>query len=263
MSFVVRLPFRAKSHWGRLLAAAIFAAVAAVDVSGGARAGFFEELFGGFGGSSEGANEARRAPVHAPRPKKRLANRRAKLASLEAAQRANGKNGEEGATIHAICVRMCDGVIFPAPELTAKDPVRRQASCASACPDAPMRRFTMSSAAEDVAKARDEVDGGAYGELVNRLKRADSPAPNSCGCGVAANDTPPIRPEDFLADDTLRSGDVVVTSDGLRIFTGERDGEKHHRPAFLALAQMRELPKATQGALTAIEKAIKTPRGRN
>jgi hypothetical protein len=218
-----------------------------------ARAGFFDELFGGWGDQPRAA-----APV-APRPRKRPVNRRPKLASLE----THAPKNDAEAAVHAICVRMCDGAVFPAPEESAKDPVRRQASCASACPDAPMRRFTLTSAAEDVSKARDDIDGGAYGELMKRLKHADASSPKSCGCGAAASDAPHIRPVDFLADETLRSGDVVVTSEGLRVYTGQRSGDNGHADAFLALAQTRDMPKSTQGALSAIDRAIKTPRGRD
>jgi len=62
--------------------------------------------------------------------------------------------------------------------------------------------------------------------------------------------------DDFLVDSTLRPGDVVVTSHGLRVFRG-RAAPRH---AFLSLSESRDMPRAKHGALAAIDRVLKTPR---
>ncbi len=60
-----------------------------------------------------------------------------------------------------------------------------------------------------------------------------------------------VRAEDFLIDPTLRSGDVVVTTDGVRIFRSESK-------EFLSLAQIRDIPNDQRSALAAIDKIART-----
>lgn len=58
-----------------------------------------------------------------------------------------------------------------------------------------------------------------------------------------------VRAEDFLTDPTLRSGDVVVTTDGVRIYRGE--GRE-----FSSLAQISDIPKEKRSALAAIDRLL-------
>jgi hypothetical protein len=251
----------------RIAGAAVLLALFLADISANrAQAGFFDDLINAFGGGQQSAPQS--APIARPRA---VAKKKQRHAAAD--RRFSLSVGDRWATAeqHTICVRLCDGAIFPEAASTAKDPVRRRTSCAKACPETPMRRYTQASATEDVSKARDEIDGGAYGDLMKRLKATESAdaSGKSCACGALTAEAELIHADDFLADDTLRSGDVVVSSEGLRVFTGERDAHKRRRPAFLSLAQTRELgrdgrlSKEAQGALSAIEKAMQTPRGRN
>jgi hypothetical protein len=63
----------------------------------------------------------------------------------------------------------------------------------------------------------------------------------------------------LLHDATLQPGDSVMTAKGVRVFKGVR-GCPHKNTDFLALAEIRSLPKHERRALAAIDKVIKTPR---
>jgi hypothetical protein len=63
----------------------------------------------------------------------------------------------------------------------------------------------------------------------------------------------------LLHDTTLQSGDSVMTAKGVRVFKGG-GGCPHKNTDFLALAEIRGLPKHERRALAAIDKVIKTPR---
>jgi hypothetical protein len=63
----------------------------------------------------------------------------------------------------------------------------------------------------------------------------------------------------LLHDATLRPGDSVMTAKGVRVFEGG-GGCPHKSTDFLALGEIRGLPKHERRALAAIDKVIKTPR---
>jgi hypothetical protein len=63
----------------------------------------------------------------------------------------------------------------------------------------------------------------------------------------------------LLHDATLQPGDSVMTAKGVRVFEGG-GGCPHKSTDFLALGEIRGLPKHERRALAAIDKVIKTPR---
>ncbi len=63
----------------------------------------------------------------------------------------------------------------------------------------------------------------------------------------------------LLHDATLQPGDSVMTAKGVRVFEGG-GGCPHKNTDFLALAEIRGLPKHERSALAAIDKVINTPR---
>ena len=74
-----------------------------------------------------------------------------------------------------------------------------------------------------------------------RVKPGDAPA-RIARAAVRPEILPgPLGP--FLRDPTLRRGDVVVTTEGLKVFTGQGGGQHAHGD-FLALAQAAVLPPA-------------------
>jgi hypothetical protein len=73
--------------------------------------------------------------------------------------------------------------------------------------------------------------------------------------GVEKNDA-------LLHDATLRSGDSVVTAQGVRVFHGPSECP-HKLDEFLPLAAVNDLPKAKRDELVAAERAMRTPHDRN
>ncbi|QGM44807.1 hypothetical protein [Methylocystis heyeri] len=71
----------------------------------------------------------------------------------------------------------------------------------------------------------------------------------------------PTESEAVFNDPTLRKGDTVVTSKGVMVFKGGEDFP-HKNSDFMSLAETRGLTPEKRGALAAIERALKTPRGR-
>jgi hypothetical protein len=63
----------------------------------------------------------------------------------------------------------------------------------------------------------------------------------------------------LLHDATLQPGDSVMTAKGVRVYEGG-GGCPHKKTDFLALTEIRGLPKHERRALAAIDKVIKTPR---
>ncbi len=67
----------------------------------------------------------------------------------------------------------------------------------------------------------------------------------------------PGQAEALLHDTTLRSGDIVATAEGLRVYEGG-GGCPHKAGDFLALASARDLSSTKRNSLVAIENAMKT-----
>jgi len=88
------------------------------------------------------------------------------------------------------------------------------------------------------------VDGQGYGRSTRAFEESGKPdkvEPPPVGAG-------PLGP--FLNDPTLRSGDVVVTTEGLMVFRG-RGGSRHSPRDFASLARAG----SKTGQLAAIERA--------
>lgn len=106
-----------------------------------------------------------------------------------------------------VCVRACDGYLFPLGRLKAKrDLPVHEAACAAACPNAPTALYTLAGRRSELDHAV-SLTGQPYAELASanlfRTKRVAH-----CSCqpdGVAAAPLP------IEQDLTLRAGDVVAT----------------------------------------------------
>jgi hypothetical protein len=72
----------------------------------------------------------------------------------------------------------------------------------------------------------------------------------------AAQAADPGQTEGLLHDTTLRSGDIVATAEGLRVYEGG-GGCPHKAGDFLALASARDLSSTKRNSLVAIENAMK------
>lgn len=164
-----------------------------------------------------------------------------------------------GVSRRAMCVRGCDGYYFPAlPVSRAADLAAQQASCEKLCPGAQATLFVFPEGSDKVEETKAAKSGETYGELLARLDLNDARA-RSCSCQTEA--TAAAATQALLSDSTLRPGDSVVTSQGLRVVKrGSRYPYKE--TDFLSLAESENVPLSQKSALYAIEKALKTPQGR-
>lgn len=128
----------------------------------------------------------------------------------------------------AYCVRLCDGRYFPLSG--AGDP---EAKCAALCPKAESRVYR-GSGAIDAA----EHEGRPYTALPNAFLYRTRLEP-SCSCtgnGPLGLATLPVE-----QDETLRSGDVVVTQEGARVFQPKSEARPYPPSAFVAPEDARRL----------------------
>ena len=112
-----------------------------------------------------------------------------------------------------MCVRTCDGYLFPIGTLHSRgDLGTHQTACNAACPGTETRLYTLAPGQrlENPGNARSVLDGTVYARLKTAfLFRKTTVA--SCDCqkpGVIASHLP------ILLDPTLRRGDVVVDGKG-------------------------------------------------
>lgn len=115
-----------------------------------------------------------------------------------------------------VCVRRCDGYVFPLGRLRSRaDLPVHAAACNAACPNAPTDLFTLASGRSELDQAVG-LDGRPYRRTASanlyRRTRVES-----CSCqppGVAG----PLMP--LAADRTLRPGDVVGSEEGADLVVG-------------------------------------------
>jgi hypothetical protein len=113
----------------------------------------------------------------------------------------------------AFCVRSCDGRYFPLARGTAS-PAQ---ICQAFCPASPTKVFFGSSI--DGAYA---ANGERYADSDNAyLYRKELRA--NCTCN--GRDPAGLAPVDLALDSSLRPGDVVATTDGLVVYSGNRSGQ--------------------------------------
>ena len=113
----------------------------------------------------------------------------------------------------AFCVRSCDGKYFPLTMRGNASPVQ---TCQAFCPASATKVFYGShidgAAASNGERYADSENAFAY----RKALRAD------CTCN--GRNPSGLAPVDLTIDTSLRSGDVVATTDGLVAFTGVRLG---------------------------------------
>ena len=113
----------------------------------------------------------------------------------------------------AFCVRSCDGKYFP---LTMRGNVSPAQTCQAFCPASVTRVFfggnIDSAAASNGERYADSENAYAY----RKALRADCTCNGRSPTGLA--------PVDLTLDTSLRSGDVIATTDGLVAYTGVRLG---------------------------------------
>lgn len=186
-----------------------------------------------------------------------IIDRKPQPAPIETVSFTEVANSAATPTNHrAVCVRACDGYYFPIAAKASESAA--QESCERLCPGSETRAFLLPSGSTTIDEAVDARRGETYAQFVARLAPEAARA-KSCGCPQTAGNL--SETSAFMSDMTLRPGDTVVTQQGVRVV---RRGSHYpfKKSDFLSLAQTHALPRATRGALFAIDRALKTPYGR-
>jgi hypothetical protein len=144
-----------------------------------------------------------------------------------------------------VCVRLCDGYFFPAPlGFGASD-----AGCATACPSAPTRLYSMRT--DKITDAVSVRGGTPYAKLPVALHYTRN-REQTCSCGA-------VDPHAaVLADASLRRGDRFMTENGFQIYQGGRS-RQISRKDFKSVTQAPGLPRQERNLLLAMER-VSLPR---
>jgi hypothetical protein len=227
--------------------------------------GFFESLFGG--GSSYapqpnygyGYAPSHRGRRHGWSARARRATSWREEESRHAYRKRGYSHSGQGADTEAassedpgssryMCQRSCDGYSFPLPaSLNDAGSRRREAVCQDLCPNAETR----------VQPAKAPDNGPLVHEEVIAASTPLRSGEGSCACQKASNDDE--RTKALFIDRTLRKGDSVMTSHGLRVFRGASHFPYNIRD-FAPLNASRGISGKERNQLAAIERA--NPRAR-
>ncbi|MGH6753032.1 MAG: DUF2865 domain-containing protein [Bradyrhizobium sp.] len=187
---------RATSIAAATLAASIMLLPGSVSAEG-----LFDLFFGG--GQKQ---QARQAPPQANFFADPFGNNQPQAQPAPAPRVASSGSGP------AFCVRSCDGKYFP---LTTRGNATPVQMCQAFCPASATKVFygtNIDSASSNGERYADSENAFAY----RKALRADCTCNGRSPSGLA--------PVDLTLDTSLRSGDVVATTDGLVAYTGVRLG---------------------------------------
>jgi hypothetical protein len=147
-----------------------------------------------------------------------------------------------------VCVRLCDGGYFPIAANTGYP--SEEAACQSLCPDAPTavyREMNSSDRIDDAVSAT----GESYSALPTAFSYREK-VDATCACHRLA-----ASANSFDQDPTLRKGDYVMTSSGLRVFEGQ--GTLPHQASdFVAIAGA-SIPSYDRDVLSAMDRRQREP----
>jgi hypothetical protein len=113
----------------------------------------------------------------------------------------------------AFCVRSCDGKYFP---LTMRGNVSPAQMCQAFCPASVTKVFFGSNIDYAAASSGERYADSENAYAYRKALRADCTCNGRSPSGLA--------PVDLALDTSLRSGDVIATTDGLVAYTGVRVG---------------------------------------
>lgn len=125
-------------------------------------------------------------------------------------ERTPRRNAEASTGSGYYCVRLCDGFYFPLAR-QAGGFSEAKTLCSGLCPATPTDVY--SGRNESIGEARAQ-NGKTYASLPAAFAYRQSLKPD-CGCRSAT-----AKPLAVADDPTLRSGDIVVTESGVRVFQG-------------------------------------------
>jgi Protein of unknown function (DUF2865) len=146
------------------------------------------------------------------------------------------------------CVRTCDGFYFPIGSGSGSDSADA-AACNNLCPKAETKIYTGQIGGDiDVARARDSGKRyAALGQAFSYRKSLDK----TCAC--TANGFGIATDFSVYRDGSLRVGDIVMTSKGMKVFNG---GNFPYRDAnFTAINRSDRIDAATRETLRKVEQA--------
>lgn len=159
-----------------------------------------------------------------------------------------------------VCVRGCDGYFFPIANLARDSEIpSQQVTCEKLCPGAQASLFVMPAGSDKIDEAVATRGGESYAQLTARLNATDSKS-QSCGCQASANTASRVSSA-LQSDFTLRPGDTVVTSQGVRVVRRGSHFPFKERD-FVSLAETQDVPASNRRVLYAIDRVLKTPHGR-
>ena len=172
--------------------------------------GLFDALFGGLSASRPVAR------AYAD-PSADMRSERTERSEAPATNSSSGRR--------TFCVRLCDGRFFPLMAANNATPVE---ACNAMCPASKTRVF---HGGTEIGAATD-ANGVRYSSLDQAFVYRKTIVP---GCTCNGKDAFGLAPVDVMADSTLRRGDIVATSDGLKAFEGGRS--EAHKTADFTPAQ--------------------------
>jgi hypothetical protein len=152
--------------------------------------------------------------------------------------------GSQSRSSRAVCVRLCDGSFFPLSAATGDN----EAACARQCPGAPTKVFFLASGSDQIDDAV-SGDGQHYTALPVAFHYRLA-VEYTCACKSQGG---PNNADALLSDPTLRKGDLVMTSGGVRVFRGS-SSLRAGADDFIGIAQA-SLPRAERDELMAMERA--------
>lgn len=118
-----------------------------------------------------------------------------------------------GGRYAAFCVRTCDGRYFP---LLARGGATPAQMCQAFCPASPTKVFSGTNIDNATAS-----NGERYADSANAYAYRKALKPD-CTCN--GRDPAGLAPVDLSLDTSLRSGDIIATSNGLVAYSGIRVG---------------------------------------
>ncbi|MGF3027354.1 DUF2865 domain-containing protein [Methylobacterium aquaticum] len=133
---------------------------------------------------------------------------------------ASGRHDGAGLGARTVCVRTCDGYLFPLANFEGRTaPPAQELACAAACPGAETALYTV-RAGEDLDQAVSRT-GKPYRSLAAAFAYR-SQRVKSCSCNPGAGGYARL----LLTDATLQPGDAVAGATGAQVFAGRgRKGE--------------------------------------
>lgn len=151
-------------------------------------------------------------------------------------------NSVSGSGTAAFCVRTCDGRYFPLqgrPQ-SANDP-NAVAQCAAFCPAAHTEVFVSRGSEKGIDDAENK-SGKSYSSMPNAFAFRQKLV-EGCTCRTDGQ-VVGIGRIDAMEDPTLKRGDVIMTSDGARVFTGRRSRPPFRNEDFVAPERFPDLPRS-------------------